>query len=147
MTSNSKLIFNYKNIQNPIFIWFFHRRSKKLKISGSKTHQNDLDDASLVSYFELVCEDQLLTENNDKTRFFFIELLLFCISFQFRYATTWDIILMCTGAACTFIRALGMPGFFVVYGEFTTLLVDRTLGYGTSSTTNILPLFGGGKIL
>lgn len=40
-----------------------------------------------------------------------------------------------------------MPGMIVVYGEFTTLLVDRTLGYGTSTPTMILHIFGGGKIL
>lgn len=66
---------------------------------------------------------------------------------QYRYATTWDIILMFIGTACTFVKALGTPGLIIVYGEFTTLLVDRTLGYGTSSKTILLSIFGGGKIL
>lgn len=36
-----------------------------MKISENKIHQNDLDvdDASPVGYFELVCEDQPLTGN------------------------------------------------------------------------------------
>lgn len=40
-----------------------------------------------------------------------------------------------------------IPIVIIVYGEFTTLLVDRALGIGTSSSTIFLPLFGGGKIL
>lgn len=35
----------------------------------------------------------------------------------------------------------------VVYGEFTTLLVDRTYGEGTSSSTYLLHMFGGGRVL
>lgn len=54
---------------------------------------------------------------------------------------------MLIGTICTFVKSLGLPGLFVVYGEFTTILVDRTLGYGTTSKTNLLPIFGGGKIL
>lgn len=54
---------------------------------------------------------------------------------------------MCLGIACTFVKALGIPVFLIVFGEFTTLLVDRTLGYGTSSATVVLHIFGGGKIL
>lgn len=47
----------------------------------------------------------------------------------------------------TFIKSLGVPLMIIVYGEFTTLLVDRTYGEGTSSSTYLLNLFGGGKIL
>lgn len=54
---------------------------------------------------------------------------------------------MLIGTACTLLKAINMPVWFIVYGEFTTLLVDRTLGYGSSSNTIILPIFGGGKIL
>lgn len=35
----------------------------------------------------------------------------------------------------------------ILYGEFTTLLVDREIGDGTSTRTNILWVFGGGRIL
>lgn len=54
---------------------------------------------------------------------------------------------MCFGVICTALKAVGMPTFYVAFGEFTTLLVDRTLGHGTSSATVILHIFGGGKIL
>lgn len=36
---------------------------------------------------------------------------------------------MLIGTACTLVKALGLPGLFIVYGEFTILLVERTLGY------------------
>jgi ATP-binding cassette, subfamily B (MDR/TAP), member 1 len=35
----------------------------------------------------------------------------------------------------------------ILYGEFTTILVDREIRIGTSTRTNILRLFGGGRIL
>lgn len=35
----------------------------------------------------------------------------------------------------------------IVYGEFTSLLVERTYGIGTSSPTLMLKWFGGGRIL
>lgn len=54
---------------------------------------------------------------------------------------------MFIGVLFTFIKSLALPVLIVVYGEFTTLLVDRTLGIGTSSWTIFLPIFGGGKIL
>lgn len=40
-----------------------------------------------------------------------------------------------------------MPLMIIVYGEFTTLLVDRTYRVGTTSNTNLLQIFGGGKVL
>lgn len=40
-----------------------------------------------------------------------------------------------------------MPVLIIVYGEFTTLLVDRKLNIGTSSSTIFLRIFGGGKTL
>lgn len=55
--------------------------------------------------------------------------------------------LIVIGILCTIVKAFGMPTFYIVFGEFTTLLVERTLGYGTSSPTIVLHLFGGGRIL
>lgn len=40
-----------------------------------------------------------------------------------------------------------MPIMIIVYGEFTTLLVDRTYREGTSSATIFLHWFGGGNVL
>lgn len=35
----------------------------------------------------------------------------------------------------------------ILYGEFTTILVDREIREGTSTKTNILKYFGGGRVL
>lgn len=40
-----------------------------------------------------------------------------------------------------------MPLTIIIYGEFTSLLVDRSYGLGVSSNTTLLTLFGGGKVL
>lgn len=40
-----------------------------------------------------------------------------------------------------------MPLIIIIYGEFTTLLVDRAYSIGTSSDTVMLHLFGGGRVL
>jgi ATP-binding cassette, subfamily B (MDR/TAP), member 1 len=48
---------------------------------------------------------------------------------------------------CASIASLGLPYGMILYGEFTTLLVDREIREGTSTKTNILSIFGGGKIL
>ena len=43
--------------------------------------------------------------------------------------------------------SFGVPYSVILYGEFTTLLVERTIGTGTSTETWILSLFGGGAVL
>jgi ATP-binding cassette, subfamily B (MDR/TAP), member 1 len=40
-----------------------------------------------------------------------------------------------------------MPFNVILYGEFTTLLVDRKLAVGTSTETLVLGFFGGGQQL
>lgn len=47
----------------------------------------------------------------------------------------------------TCIKALPFPWTIIAYGEFTTLLFDRTYGNGTSTPTILLKMFGGGKML
>ncbi|XP_031626047.1 multidrug resistance protein homolog 65 [Contarinia nasturtii] len=93
-------------------------KTKKLYVSGKKTYQNDLDEGGSLNYFRL-----------------------------YRFATKCDVILILIGILFTVLKSVAMPILIIVYGEFTTLLVDRTLGIGTSSTTIFLPLFGGGQIL
>jgi ATP-binding cassette, subfamily B (MDR/TAP), member 1 len=51
------------------------------------------------------------------------------------------------GIACASIASLGLPYGMILYGEFTTILVDRELPQGNSTKTNILQIFGGGKFL
>lgn len=68
---------------------------------------------------------------------------------QFRYAKSWEIFLTLLGTFCACIAALGIPYNVVVYGEFTTLLVDRSFSEPgvPSTTTLIIGWFGGGQIL
>lgn len=67
---------------------------------------------------------------------------------QFRYATAWELFLTLLGLLFATASAFGIPWNVVVYGEFTTLLVDRSMGGDKTSTrTYLIELFGGGKIL
>lgn len=45
------------------------------------------------------------------------------------------------------VMGLCIPIGIIAYGEFTTLLIDRMAPKGPSTPTNILQLFGGGRIM
>lgn len=95
-----------------------------------------------LSYFSLVClhvQSIIILKKQ-------LDLQIFAL-FQYRYATNWDLLVIFIGIVFTCIKTLVFPAFVAIYGEFTTLLVDRTLGTGTSTSTTILPIFGGGQIL
>lgn len=66
---------------------------------------------------------------------------------QFRFANKWDYLMVASGLFFTIIKSFGLPLLIITYGELSTLLVDRTYRIGTTSSTNLLPLFGGGNIL
>lgn len=125
---------------------------KNLEESKSRTDRNDVEDAVPVSYFNLVravisasiwlwAKQRMDSMNCD----YFWPSLEFTL--QYRYAVAWDIVLISIGIACTFVKAMAMPVIMILYAELTTLLIDRTLEYGITSTTILLPIFGGGKIL
>ncbi|XP_011646882.1 multidrug resistance protein homolog 49 isoform X1 [Pogonomyrmex barbatus] len=66
----------------------------------------------------------------------------------FRFATCGELILIVIGLLMGILVALGIPAAIIEYGEFTTLLTDRSNMNSTWTTpTVILPWFGGGKIL
>ncbi|TMW46661.1 hypothetical protein DOY81_008256 [Sarcophaga bullata] len=65
----------------------------------------------------------------------------------FRYATLGERLLIVVGIILASLAAVGIPYSIVIYGEFSSLLIDRTRGVGTSSSTFLLQLFGGGKRL
>ena len=65
----------------------------------------------------------------------------------FRYASGWDHILLAIAFLMSVIKSLVFPVTIVVYSEWVAMSIDRSLGIGTSSKTNLLPLFGGGKQL
>lgn len=68
-------------------------------------------------------------------------------SMQYRYASRWDLFVIILGVFCTLMKAFAVPWIIIVYGEFTSLLVERTYGIGTSSPTLMLKWFGGGRVL
>ena len=65
----------------------------------------------------------------------------------FRFATRFEIFLVFVGIFCATVASLGLPYGMILYGEFTTILVDREIREGTSTRTNILRIFGGGRVL
>ena len=65
----------------------------------------------------------------------------------FRFATRFEVFLVFVAVICASIASLGLPYGMILYGEFTTILVDREIAKGTSTRTNILSVFGGGRVL
>ncbi|XP_037948001.1 multidrug resistance protein homolog 49-like isoform X1 [Teleopsis dalmanni] len=65
----------------------------------------------------------------------------------FKYSTTLECILVVVGIVLASLASICITYSFVIYGEFTSLLIDRSVGVGTSSPTLVLQLFGGGKKL
>ncbi|KFB50603.1 AGAP005639-PA-like protein [Anopheles sinensis] len=65
----------------------------------------------------------------------------------FRFATCGEVCATLVGILLASMASLGLPYGVILYGEFTTLLVDRTIGIGKSTDTAILSIFGGGKVL
>ncbi|KAH8297255.1 hypothetical protein KR044_008793 [Drosophila immigrans] len=65
----------------------------------------------------------------------------------FRYSTCGERFLLALSMIVATLASVFIPYFIVIYGEFTSLLIDRTVGEGSSSPTFILALFGGGQRL
>lgn len=77
------------------------------------------------------------------------ELASLCADFrpQFRYSTCAERFLLVFSMIVATIASAFIPYFILIYGEFTSLLIDRTVGEGTSSPAYFLALFGGGQRL
>ncbi|XP_004537388.1 multidrug resistance protein homolog 49 [Ceratitis capitata] len=65
----------------------------------------------------------------------------------FRYSTIWDRLLIVLGVISASLASICVPYNVIIYAEFTTLLIDRDVGTGTSTPAPILNIFGGGKRL
>ncbi|XP_017054076.1 multidrug resistance protein homolog 49 [Drosophila ficusphila] len=65
----------------------------------------------------------------------------------FRYSTACERCVFVFSLLVATASSFFIPYFMIIYGEFTSLLVDRTVAVGTSSPTFALPMFGGGKQL
>ncbi|XP_026849432.1 multidrug resistance protein homolog 65 [Drosophila persimilis] len=65
----------------------------------------------------------------------------------FRFSTCGEIAWLFFGFLMCCVKALTLPAVVIIYSEFTSMLVDRAMEFGTSSKVHALPLFGGGKSL
>jgi ATP-binding cassette, subfamily B (MDR/TAP), member 1 len=72
---------------------------------------------------------------------------IICFFLQFRYSTIGERFAIAFALICATISSVGMPFNVILYGEFTTLLVDRKMQIGKSTETLMLGLFGGGRQL
>ncbi|XP_013191344.1 multidrug resistance protein homolog 49 [Amyelois transitella] len=63
------------------------------------------------------------------------------------FALKWELALLALGVFMASLNGLFVPIGVMVYGEFTSLLIDRTVMIGTSTPCLILDMFGGGKKL
>ncbi|XP_037946899.1 multidrug resistance protein homolog 49-like [Teleopsis dalmanni] len=62
----------------------------------------------------------------------------------FKYSTTFERFLLVAATICASIASVCVSYCLVIYGEFTSLLIDRSVGIGSSSPTIFLQAFGGG---
>ncbi|XP_049836465.1 multidrug resistance protein homolog 49-like isoform X2 [Schistocerca gregaria] len=65
----------------------------------------------------------------------------------FRYATCAEKFLVLLGITFGIIAAMGLPAFIVLYGEYTSLLVDRAMSNTTITQAVMLSWFGGGRLI
>ncbi|KAL0879462.1 hypothetical protein ABMA27_003213 [Loxostege sticticalis] len=65
----------------------------------------------------------------------------------FRFAEPCEYFMLFVGLILASLNGLFVPVGVIVYGEFTSLLIDRTTMTGTSTPTITISLFGGGRIL
>ncbi|KAJ0172665.1 hypothetical protein K1T71_011804 [Dendrolimus kikuchii] len=65
----------------------------------------------------------------------------------YRFAKLWEIFLIFIALILATLNGLFVPVGVIIYGEFTSLLIDRTVQKGTSGQTLTIAWFGGGKIL
>ncbi|XP_063831950.1 multidrug resistance protein homolog 49 [Ostrinia nubilalis] len=65
----------------------------------------------------------------------------------FRFAKPCELFMLFIGVLMASLNGLFVPIGVIVYGEFTSLLIDRTVMTGTSTQTITISMFGGGRIL
>lgn len=65
----------------------------------------------------------------------------------FRYTNCWEVFLILLAVLFAVVSATLWPLLIIVYGEFTTVLVERALTRGEVSTTQFMPMFGGGEVV
>ncbi|XP_037941771.1 multidrug resistance protein homolog 49-like [Teleopsis dalmanni] len=66
---------------------------------------------------------------------------------KFKYSTSLERFLVAAAIALASLASICVTYCLVIYGEFTSLLIDRSVGIGSSSPTIFLQAFGGGTKL
>lgn len=63
----------------------------------------------------------------------------------FRFAKCWELSFLFFALLMAALNAATKPVILIIYGEFTTLLIDRALTRGEVSSTKLLHLLGGAE--
>ncbi|CAH2087972.1 unnamed protein product [Euphydryas editha] len=105
--------------------------------------QNSLTISSLAQQSAFLAEKALKEESSDPNA------QASAVSWfsLFRFAKPWEFVLLFAGVIFASINGLFVPVGVIIYGEFTSLLIDRTVMNGTSTQTLTIAWFGGGRIL
>lgn len=65
----------------------------------------------------------------------------------FRFAKWYELLAIVFALFCAALCAASKPVILIIYGEFTTLLIDRALTRGEVSSTKLLHLLGGAEVM
>ncbi|CAK1542634.1 unnamed protein product [Leptosia nina] len=65
----------------------------------------------------------------------------------FRFAKPWELLVLLLGLIFASLNGLMVPAGVIIYGEFTSLLIERTIMSGTSTPVLCIGWFGGGRQL
>ncbi|KAF9407280.1 hypothetical protein HW555_012637 [Spodoptera exigua] len=127
----------------------FTKYSSQRRLSGGQTsyalggwRQNSLTISTLAQNSAYLADKLLHEEKEEKARSEPVSWYQL-----YRYATPCELFLLLIGVFFACINGLFVPLGVIIYGEFTALLIDRTVMNGTSTETLTIVLFGGGKIL
>lgn len=65
----------------------------------------------------------------------------------FRFANCGELVWIMFAILCATLSAGCWPLILIAYGEFSTLLVERSMTFGVVSNTPLLDLVGGGHVM
>ncbi|CAH0719110.1 unnamed protein product, partial [Brenthis ino] len=119
------------------------RRNEQRPALTLSFRQNSLTISSLAQQSAYITEKALKEEGSDPNQ------QATAVSYfrLFRFAKPWEFFLLFAGVIFASLNGLFVPVGVIIYGEFTSLLIDRTVMNGTSTPTLTIAWFGGGRIL
>ncbi|CAG9571821.1 unnamed protein product [Danaus chrysippus] len=118
-------------------------RSEQRPALALSFRQNSLTISSLAQQAAFIAEKAYKEEESDPNR------QTEAVSYfkLFRFAQRWEFVMLFAGIIFACLNGLFVPVGVIIYGEFTSLLIDRTVMNGTSTPTLTINWFGGGRIL